>query len=184
VDPIETLTGEHALIVRYLDILSAAHDRIAQGRAVPVTFFENGLRFARGFMDEYHHFKEEDVMFALLAKKEDGDIGDELALLRNQHDLGRALVNEMAYAVEGYGVDESIKTALMLKGLAAFTSLLREHIQLEERLIFPLARRVFTPEERDALREQYESERRRFGRDAFERNERLVTDMSDTLSQS
>lgn len=182
-DPLEILSDEHRLIQRYLDLLAKAQELIAQGRPVSITFFKQGLQFAREFVDEYHHFKEEDVLFALVDQKGTGDIGDEIEILRNQHERGRALIKEIASTVAGNGLGESARASRLMQGLEAYTALVREHIHLEDDLIFPHARRSLTPEEMEVLRTQYESERRRFGRDTLERNQQLVADMGSLLAQ-
>ena len=183
-DPVDTLYDEHELILRFADLLAGAHVRIERGDLPPSAFFEKCVSFARSFVDEYHHFKEEDVLFALLSQKAGQDLSGQLALLRSQHDLGRAIVDQMARSIHGYGSQAAAKKDLLPDRLGAYTDLLRQHVQLEDRVILPLARESFTPEEVNHIAAQYEAERRRFGWGVFERGRKLLAEMGALLTHT
>jgi hemerythrin-like domain-containing protein len=181
-DPIETLSDEHHLIERYLELLSRAQEALAAGRTVPRAFFEQGVHFARAFVEEYHHFKEEDVLFILLAQKRNGDVSGQIEQLKAQHVLGHTLITRMTHTLHGYRTDRPLEVKSMREGLKTYVDLLRQHLDLEERAIFPLVRQSFTPEEMNLLSAQYEAERRRFGWDALERNRKLLDEMDVALA--
>mgnify|MGYP000339061785 CR=1 FL=1 len=66
---LDTLKKEHLLVRRYLDNIEVALDLMHKGGEVPEQFFNLAVDFSRNFMDKYHHFKEEYVIFLKLAEK-------------------------------------------------------------------------------------------------------------------
>jgi len=69
---IQILTDEHILILKGLDFLRIARDKIEKNEHPPKSFFHKAVRFFRNYADKYHHYKEEFLMFGFLARKEEG----------------------------------------------------------------------------------------------------------------
>ena len=181
-DPIETLLNEHGLIRQFVDTLTAAAERLEDGDRPPGEFFSMAVGFAREFADSFHHFKEEHVMFVRLAQKRKGEIDGQIEALRYQHDRGRSLVAAIDASLAGYEAGDPIKTADLLESAAAYASLLRHHIHLEDHVFFPLAVEEMDDEDVAALEEEFEKERDRHGSDTFERNHEVVVDMGSMLA--
>ena len=64
----QSLRDEHRLIRRVLDAFEIALGRSARGAAVERATFEGFLEFFTGFADEYHHQKEEALLFPSLER--------------------------------------------------------------------------------------------------------------------
>jgi hemerythrin-like domain-containing protein len=142
-----TLTREHGLILEQLENLALARQRLEAGLWPPEEFFAKALGFAREFADRLHHFKEEFLLFGLLAKKKEGRLDADIGALRYQHERCRKALAEIEQALPGYGSkDEFAATALAL-GLSGYVTLLRRHVFLEESVFFPLAASVLTAED-------------------------------------
>ena len=180
-DAIETLSNEHGLIRQYLDNLAMAIERIEQGQRPPREFFDKAAEFARAFADKFHHFKEEHILFTLLAQKHSGEIDAQLETLRHQHERGRSLVAAWARAIDGYAAGDPQKTDELLESLAAHIALLRRHIHIEDHVFYPLAKKTLSEEEFKALAEEFEKERKRQGERTFEQCHKLVVDMGSLL---
>jgi len=181
-DPIETLSNEHGLIRQYLDVLSMAAEKIENGQRPSEAFFEKAVDFARSFADKYHHFKEEHVLFVQLAQKKQGEVDAQLDALRYEHERGRALVTGIENALPGYAAQDPIKTGELLENIAAYTSLLRHHIHVEDHVFYPMAKKTLTAEEFEALGPEFEKQHEKYGHDAFERSHKMVVDMGSVIT--
>ncbi len=69
---VKILAKEHEVILEMLDNLAAARDMLEKRNRPPKEFFEKAIVFARDFTDSFHHFKEEYLLFSLLAQKKEG----------------------------------------------------------------------------------------------------------------
>lgn len=181
-DPFETLSNEHSLIRQYLDNLTLAADDIQNGGQPPGVFFEKAVVFARMFADEFHHFKEEHLLFVRLAQKRRGELDARLGVLRQQHERGRELVTGIATAIEGYTAGDPGATGALVERLGAFTSLLRHHLHMEDHVVYPIARRELDAADLRELDTEYLKIQAKYGGDTFERAQSLVVDMGSILA--
>jgi len=180
-NPLEILSNEHGLIRQYLDNLAVAAEKIEAEQYPPREFFDKAVEFARTFADKFHHFKEEHVLFVRVAQKHSGELDDRIDTLRLQHERGREMVNAIANSLDGYEERNEMKVAEMLENLAAYVSLLRRHIHVEDHVFYPLAEGELTADEMEALAEEFRMARERAGEDTFEASHKLVVDMGSTL---
>lgn len=181
-DPIEILMNEHGLIRNYLDNLTRAVTKLENGERPPRAFFEKAVLFSREFADKFHHFKEEHLMFVRLATKKRGDVDAQIEALRYQHERGRQLVSQIEESLEGYGKGDSYKTSVLIESVAAYVSLLRQHIHTEDHIFYPMVRKELSEEEIDDLLAEFDREKREWGGDTFERHHKFVVEMSSILS--
>ena len=181
-DPIETLSNEHGLIRQYLDVLAMAAEKIENGQRPSEAFFDKAVEFSRTFADGFHHFKEEHVLFVQMAQKKRGEVDAQLDALRYEHERGRSLVAGIENALPGYAANDPIKTGELLENMAAYISLLRHHIHVEDHVFYPMARKTLTEQEFAALAPEFEKQREKQGRDTFERCHKMVVDMGSIVT--
>lgn len=152
----EVLMEEHRVIERLLASLDLAVRRLEAGEPVRPGFFLDAAEFIKGFADGCHHRKEEGVLFPAMeaagVPKEGGPIGVMLA----EHEEGRRLVRAMRAAAEKLETGDASAKATVVQNAKGYTSLLKQHIQKEDGVLFPLADRVVTGGKRDELREAFE----------------------------
>ena len=127
---------------------------------MPAAFFENAVVFAREYADRFHHFKEEFLMFGLLAQKQAGRLDAEIGALRHQHERCRQAMAAIERALPGYGAGEEIAATAVVVELAAYVALLRRHIHLEDEVFFPLVEQVLDREDDRTLMAHIEEEAR------------------------
>ena len=180
--PIKILVDEHSLIRNALESLSLAMEKIENGEHVPVVFFEKWLEFYRSFILNYHHFKEEHVMFKELAQKKEGTLDGQIEALRYQHERGRNYMNLVSDSLRGYKKKEELDTAILQENLAAYISLLRLHIHREESVFYPLVENIFSEGEKKGLIRQFNIENRKIGSENIDKNESIVKEMGELLS--
>ncbi len=180
--PLEILKNEHGLIRRYLDLLESAANRMEEGKKPPREFFEKGVRFGREFADEFHHHKEELILFVRLAQKHEGAMDGDIESLRHQHETGRDHVAAIGAALDGYESGNPVKTDQIREALRAYVPMLRDHIHTEDHVFFPMAEEKLTPEEHAQLEAEFERARQKAGLGTFEEYHKLVVDMSSLLT--
>jgi hemerythrin-like domain-containing protein len=174
----EILVKEHMLILQGLNNLSLAKEKLEKGERPPREFFEKAVDFSRNFSDKFHHFKEEYLMFGLLAQKKDGEIDLEIGALRYQHERGREFIGKIENAIEGYSMGNEIATTTLLENLASYISLLRRHIYNEDHVFFKMAEKELTDDENKALLVQFKAEELKFeDLDFLESSRKLVKEI-------
>jgi len=179
----EILTREHALIQQALKSLSRAQKKIEENQQLPKDFFEKALVFLREFADQFHHFKEEYLMFGLLALKKDGAFDGPIGSLRFQHERCRSCLDEISNSLDGYADRDDIATTRLLENLAAYISLLRRHIYEEDHIFFKMAEEELSKEEEDILSVQFKKEDQKMGAQTFyEQNRKLLDEMEALLN--
>jgi hemerythrin-like domain-containing protein len=180
----EILTREHTLIQQALKSLSRAQKKIEENQQLPKDFFEKALVFLREFADEFHHFKEEYLLFGLLALKKDGAFDGPIGSLRFQHERCRACIDEISNSLNGYAERDEIATTRLLENLAAYISLLRRHIYEEEHIFFKMAEEELSKEEEDILAVQFKKEDQKMGAQTFYEQKRKLLDEMEALLNS
>ncbi|MGQ9694948.1 MAG: hemerythrin domain-containing protein [Thermodesulfobacteriota bacterium] len=138
-DIFKTLTEEHQFIHQFLDKLQMAQMKMEEGKKLPVEFLEKSIEFARTFADKYHHYKEEYLLFGLLAMKKKGELDGHIESLRYSHEQGRNLINHVAQALRSYQKGQEAANISILENLSAYISLIRAHIYKEDHVFFLLA---------------------------------------------
>jgi hemerythrin-like domain-containing protein len=176
-EALNILIDEHVLIRQFLDNLNRALRKMEQGKRPPREFFDKAVSFARDFTDKYHHFKEEYILFNRLAMKKRGKIDAEVDTLKFQHERGRALMGEVARALDGYDKGQEAQRLIILESVAAYLSLLRQHIHREDHIFFPMAEREIPWEEYRGLQQAFQQEGKKMGKNFLEKSKRDLTQM-------
>ncbi len=148
---IDALVHEHDVILAFLDHMSTAATGIVDGQGPPREFFEKALDFCRIFADKHHHWKEEYVMFGLLAQKHDGAIDGELERHRNQHEQCRDLIQKISESLKGYSRELDSATKTVHRNVSEYVKTLRSHIRSENEILFPMVEEVLSEEEGESL---------------------------------
>ena len=180
--PLETLRNEHGLIRQFLDQLELAGEKLEAGERPPREFFELGLRFAREFADEYHHIKEEHILFVQIAQKHGGSMDAQTESLRHQHETGRNHITAIVAALDGYEAGNPIKTDQIKEAIHEYVPMLREHTHTEDHQYFPLAEKVLSAEEHDQLQAEFDRARKKAGEEPFETYHMMVVQMTSILT--
>jgi hemerythrin-like domain-containing protein len=152
----EMLMDEHRVIERVLVALEANARRLQAGEAVPMDFFLKTADFVKGFADGCHHMKEEQVLFPALEANGMPHGSGPVAVMLADHENGRQLVRTMRQAAErvSNGGEEA---AMVVAGSALeYATLLRQHIQKEDNVLFPTADQVIPVEQHPQIAERFE----------------------------
>jgi hemerythrin-like domain-containing protein len=137
------LSEEHGLILRALELFERFAELVRSGRELDPALARQFLRFFREFADVDHHHKEEAILFPWM--EEQGlphEVGP-LAILREEHELGRDLRLALSLALDALREEPRASEARhRFHALALrFARLQRMHVEKEDTVLLPLARR-------------------------------------------
>ncbi len=150
------LRKEHDAILKMLDATEEAARRIESGQTVAPETLEGLLEFFRLFADRCHHGKEEDLLFPLLESRGLPRHGGPTGVMLREHDQGRALIRQMAEAVEASKSGDRAAPARWAEAARDYAELLRAHIAKENDILFVMAENMLSPEEQSNLAAEFE----------------------------
>jgi hemerythrin-like domain-containing protein len=138
----EILMEEHRVIERVLDALEKAANKLSSGQAVPADFFLKAADFIKNFADGCHHKKEEGVLFVALVENGMSKESGPVAVMLAEHEQGRIFTRAMRAGAEQLQSGDSTAASQIAQNALGYVSLLRQHIQKEDRILFPMAEQV------------------------------------------
>lgn len=150
--PIGPLMIEHRVIGRMVKALETELANIERTDLVDASFLSQAVGFIRGFADECHHGKEEDILFSDLRGK---DLPENLARILDElvaeHHTGRATVAELSEAVAHYSAGRSDARDAILASLRTISRFYPAHITKEDKHFFLPVMQLFSQAERDEM---------------------------------
>ena len=177
----EILKKEHQAILKMLEATETVAERLKRGERVPFETLKSFQEFFQIFADQCHHGKEENIFFPLLEARGMPKGGGPLGVMLNEHDQGRALVQEMRQAADAYGSGVEASGARWAQAAREYAALLRSHIAKEDQVLFPMAERLLSGSELEQVAEAFEKlEVEKMG---VGTHERLHADMAKLLEK-
>lgn len=152
------MVEEHRLILRMIALVEKNAALAEAGRFSDWNFFlEGAIPFIRQYADRFHHAKEEDVLFKALVANGMPEQNSPVAAMLMAHDQGRAYVRGMEQtarqALAGEATTEII--ASLTENARGYAALLRDHIEKEDTILYPLAERILPEAVRPAMLAAY-----------------------------
>jgi hemerythrin-like domain-containing protein len=152
---IDILMQEHRVIEKVLDSLETAANRLSAGHDVPMDFFLKAADFIRNFADGCHHQKEEGILFtALDANGMPKDV-EPVSVFVDEHEEARRLTRGMVESAGQIQTGDMTANGRLIQQARDYTALLREHIQREDHVLFPMADHVLPGKEREQLLDDF-----------------------------
>jgi len=142
--PTEVLSDEHRLIVAVLDCLEEAAERLDSGDAIRPEFFLDAAEFVAGFADKCHHGKEEDILFVAMTATHMPQDSGPVAVMLQEHDEGRRYTAAFRSAAEQMKSGDGSAAADVVSNVFDYVNLLREHINKEDNVLFPMAQQIIS----------------------------------------
>jgi len=176
------LRQDHEAILRVLDATEVAVRRIHAGEVIYAETLNGLVEFFRLFADACHHGKEEELLFPMLERRGMQRVGGPTGVMMHEHEVGRALVRQMAESVDACNWGEDSQ-----KGFSAaarqYIDLLRQHIFKEDNILFVMAENILSEEEQEKLAAEFEKvEKEKMGLGTCERlhgsMEQLLAELS------
>ncbi len=159
--PVKVLFDEHDIIQTAIGIAKDADKLVAKaGNDNPLnyeTLIQNLINFFRAYADQYHHFKEEQILFPEMSKKnellEDGVLKE---MFENHADF-----RNMVKSVEKFMDSKDYKEAQLQ--LNAYAEALLDHIAVENDEVFQMAESLFDEKELEKIYFRFEDCDRELG---------------------
>jgi hemerythrin-like domain-containing protein len=129
----------------------------AAGRYLNWQFYRDGIDFIRTYADRFHHAKEEDVLFNALIDNGMPKENSPVAAMLLEHDQGRGYVRSMEAAVQEAQAGRIDACRVIAANALAYAALLRDHIDKEDTILYPLAERVIPETMRAGIQEGYQA---------------------------
>ncbi len=163
VTPNEDLMREHGLLDRVLLIYEENLKRAAGGGPLVPKALHSSAEIIRDFIESYHEKLEEEFLFPILVKaKREVDL---VSVLKDQHEVGRKLTNQIISLSKRSSKDDQIKLQDHLK---AFISMYRAHASREDTVLFPAFKESVGEKKYKELGELFEErEHKLFGEGGF-----------------
>lgn len=160
--PVAPLMIEHRLIERMIKLMGIEVDTMRGGRGPEPGFIAVAVDFIKVYADKLHHGKEEDILFASLAKKnmsrEHAKIMDELL---REHAIGRTLIEKLNESLNAYRQGEKQAMKGILKNMGLLVDLYPRHVEKEDKHFFiPVMEYLKKSEKEEMLRKSYEFDKR------------------------
>jgi len=143
--PTQVLIEEHRVILRALDTLERGADRLKGSGGLPAGWWEELVEWLRAFADRNHHAKEEQLLFPAMVKHGVPQEGGPIAVMLAEHVQGRALIAAMAAGEPAHRAAKARQ----------YVELLRQHIDKENGILFPLADAVLDDQAVRALSREF-----------------------------
>ncbi len=147
----QVLRREHEIICDALRLLDTAATRLQQGTPGAAEASRRLLEFFRSFADENHHGKEEGILFPALATVGLGPDGGPVAMMLSEHDEGRQLLRSCGEALAS--LDDRTTRQRFGEAARRYISLLSQHIDKENEILFRMADQLLGPEQCRAVDE-------------------------------
>lgn len=148
----EDLMNEHQGILFGLKILEKMVQLIKEINQFEIDDIKGMINFLKLFADKCHHGKEEGLMFPAMEDagipKENGPIGQMLI----EHIEGRKFIAQMAGSTENEVFDKNI----FIQSATNYITLLRAHIDKENKILFPMGDKKISPDIQVNLLESFE----------------------------
>jgi len=146
------LINEHKAIILTLGILDKISGLLENDKEVDIIDVKDIIEFLKVFADKCHHGKEEDYLFPALEKagirKENGPIG----VMLLEHMQGRKYIKEMQDSI----ADNAVKKEEFITAARGYSFLLRNHIEKENNVLFPMGDLKLSDETQQQLIDEFE----------------------------
>jgi hemerythrin-like domain-containing protein len=151
----QQLRDEHEGIKIMLSILGQVLHQLKTTGSLNKEHFDGILEFLKVFVDKCHHAKEEELLFpALLASgvPKDGPV----AVMLREHETGRNHIKAMNAAFAGYTAGDISVSKDIIQNIHGYTSLLKDHIEKENNVLFVMADNLLSEKNQEELLEGFE----------------------------
>jgi hemerythrin-like domain-containing protein len=152
----QTLMNEHRVIERVLTALEIAAGRVKQGEEVRPVFFINAALFIKNYADGCHHHKEEGILFVAMNEAGMPSEGGPVGVMLAEHVQGREYTAAMKDAAEKWDKGDRSARGAVAQNAFGYVSLLRPHIQKEDKILFPMAERAIPPQQQKKVDADFE----------------------------
>jgi hemerythrin-like domain-containing protein len=177
--PIDLLMNEHRTIERMIPPIKEEIAKINSASEVNTELIDITVDFIRTYADRCHHGKEEGILFRELSKKKLSP--EHLAIMKEliqEHVFARTTTYNLEKATVEYVNGNSGAIEDVCRFLNDLAQLYPKHIEKEDKTFFPPSMAYFTPQEQDAMLQEFAD----FDRKLIHRKYREVMEEMEELA--
>lgn len=152
----DILMSEHRVIERVIIAIETGAKRLETGQSIRPEFFLDAADFIKGFADGCHHKKEEGVLFKTMAEAGIPVEGGPIGMMLIEHEQGRAYTAGMRTAAQQLKNGTTTASSAIVHNALGYAQLLRQHIQKEDNILFPMADNFVPPAQQDEVLDGFE----------------------------
>jgi len=172
----ENLMKEHQLILKYVDLMER-YAEFSLKNAQNSILFEKAhyfITFIHEFADDFHHAKEEEILFRYLEVPGVLTHCNPIPQMLNEHNKARELVRNMENALHTNDINK------LEAYIAQYAQLLKEHIYKEDNILYPMGERGLSDTVKSSLsKEVTETDARLDSQTIWCKYETLYTDLEN-----
>lgn len=166
--PPEDLMREHGVIRRILLLYDEGVRRIDSKQDFDPNVFVSAAGIIRRFGENYHEQLEQNYIFPRFKKA--GQLVDLVTVLLQQHQAGRYQTDRILQLATPTVFKDNDQRVQLREAMTLFSRMYKYHSAREDTMLFPAFHGLVTPQEYDALGEEFEKqEQALFGQDGFEK---------------
>lgn len=148
---IQILRHEHDVILAAINLLDSMTQQMSSEQAVESDDVVQLISVLSEFAEKCHHGKEEDLLFPALVKAGLSKDAGALALMLQEHETARSLMRDMQTASRA-----PLHVSDFASAAEGYSTTLRNHIEKENELLFPMAEETLTQTQLNALTDAFE----------------------------
>jgi hemerythrin-like domain-containing protein len=154
-DAIDILVNEHVYIKKVIAAVKKDCEELASGKEVNPVLYRNVIDFVRNYADKYHHMKEEHNLFNLISEQNESLKTGPITGMLLEHDLGRMYIKRLEEDLDKYEKGDRTRKAYIIANALSYCTMLEEHIDKEDTVIYTMARRVLNADIQNKLFENF-----------------------------
>lgn len=176
--PTQQLKDEHEAILLAIKIMREICDRMEAGSEIETGHLDRMIEFIRVFADKFHHAKEEDLLFVAMEEAGIPKEGGPIAVMLQEHEIGRGYVKEMAESVDQIKKSDKSASQKFINAARNYADLLTQHIEKENDILYMMAdTHIPEKKQKELLAEFDRVERERVGKGEHEQFRRLLSEL-------
>jgi DUF438 domain-containing protein len=162
----DLLMDDHQTTEKVLDVVSKALR--SPGGPAPEMMGET-IRYLVEYTDGCHNKKEEDHLFPLIERRGIPRSGGPLAVMLQEHEQSREILARLRPLAESYAAGDKTPLDELKAIFDQYASLLKDHYWKENDILYPMARKVMSADDEQAVLRGIETTEAALGADTRER---------------
>lgn len=147
----DALKKDHRVIEKMLRLLELTSKKLENGENVPVDLLKKALDFIRNFADNYHHGKEEDILFKVMGENGFGIEGGPITVMLDEHNTGRGYTRALSEGIDKYASGDDNARKEIAENARNYTRLLATHIMKEDNILYTMADNILPKNQQEEL---------------------------------
>jgi hemerythrin-like domain-containing protein len=148
----KNLEKDHENILRLIAVM----ENVQLNTEPDVNHLETIIDLIRNYADGFHHAKEEELLFPLMAQRGFSTENGPVAVMLHEHTTGREYVKNASQSINKYKAGDKASLPEIYRNMRGYTDLLRNHIAKENNVLFRMADRVLTEQDQQQLLKQFD----------------------------